>query len=101
MSFNWSGLNCDQLIVLLRPGRCFATVTVRRLTRDEGRRLALRLCSGDAAQAEHVLMAAVGADPRSVSTAEIYQSYRQEQARSTNLACPAVSQGRSQRALAS
>lgn len=61
---------------LLRPGRCFATVTVRRLTTDEGRRLALRLCDGDVARAERVLTNAMKADPRSVSTAEIYQASR-------------------------
>lgn len=60
---------------LLRPGRCFATVTVRRLTQEEGRGLALRLCGGDAARAERVLAGATSADQRSVSTAEIYQSW--------------------------
>src|SRR5690606_11149354 len=32
---------------LLRPGRCFAALAVRRLTAEEGGRLALRLCDGD------------------------------------------------------
>ncbi len=61
---------------LLRPGRCFATVTVRRLTREEGRQLAMRLCSGNALQAERVLASAMNADSRSVSTAEVYQAWR-------------------------
>lgn len=63
---------------LLRPGRCFAAVTVRRLTRDEGYRLALRLCDGDAVRAGQVIASAMQADQRSVSAAEVYQARRQE-----------------------
>jgi hypothetical protein len=63
---------------LLRPGRCFAAVNVRRLTREEGGRLALRLCEGDEARAERVLASAMAADARSVSAAEVYQALRHD-----------------------
>jgi hypothetical protein len=65
---------------LLRPGRCFAAVNVRRLTREEGGRLALRLCDGDVARAARVLEGAMATDVRSVSAAEVYQAWRQEAA---------------------
>jgi energy-coupling factor transporter ATP-binding protein EcfA2 len=63
---------------LLRPGRCFAAVNVRRLSREEGGRLALRLCEGDAARAGRVLAGAMAADARNVSAAEVYQAWRHE-----------------------
>ncbi len=63
---------------LLRPGRCFAAVNVRRLTREEGGRLAMRLCEGDAARAERVIASAGQTDSRSVSAAEVYQAWRLE-----------------------
>jgi len=66
---------------LLRPGRCFAAVNVRRLTREEGGRLALRLCEGDAARAERIIACALGGDARSVSAAEVYQAWRLEMER--------------------
>jgi hypothetical protein len=50
---------------------------VRRLTRDEGHRLALRLCDGDAARASRVLASAMQTDQRTVSAAEVYQAMRQ------------------------
>jgi energy-coupling factor transporter ATP-binding protein EcfA2 len=43
---------------LLRPGRCFATVRTRSLTREEGARLVGRLCNGDAAR-ERAALASV------------------------------------------
>jgi len=73
---------------LLRPGRCFTTVNVRRLTREEGGRLALRLCAGNVAQAERVIACAMQADPRSVSTAEVYQAWQQEQRQAARPAAP-------------
>ncbi|MGC4028684.1 MAG: AAA family ATPase [Steroidobacteraceae bacterium] len=63
---------------LLRPGRCFASVTIRRLTLEEGYRLALRLCEGDAAWAEQVTAAAREGDMRSVSAAAIYRARQQK-----------------------
>ncbi len=66
---------------LLRPGRCFATVNVRRLTVDEGRRLAARLCAGDVAMTERVLAEALGSDVRSVSTAAVYRAWTLLQSR--------------------
>jgi hypothetical protein len=53
-------------------------VNVRRLTREEGGRLALRLCEGDEARAERVLASAMAADARSVSAAEVYQALRHD-----------------------
>jgi hypothetical protein len=73
---------------LLRPGRCFAAVNVRRLTRDEGARLATRLCGGDAVQAERVIAGALHADARSVSAAEVYQAWRQETERKASQPVP-------------
>jgi hypothetical protein len=60
---------------LLRPGRCFATVNVRRLTLEEGRRLASRLCAGDCAMTERILSEALGSETLSVSTAAIYRGW--------------------------
>ncbi len=65
---------------LLRPGRCFAAVTVRRLTREEAQRLAERLCGGDVVRAERVVASAMQDDQRSASTAQVYQAWRQESA---------------------
>jgi hypothetical protein len=70
---------------LLRPGRCFAAVTVRRLTRDEGHRLALRLCDGNALRAERVIARAMSGE-RGVSAAEVYQAWRQVELASPQLA---------------
>lgn len=58
---------------LLRPGRCFANVDIRRLTTAEGRLLAVRLAGS--ADADRVLAQAAQADSRSVSTASIYQAW--------------------------
>lgn len=63
---------------LLRPGRCFAAVTVRRLTLEEGGLLAERLCGGDAALTGRVIHCALQTGSRSVSAAEVYQAWRQE-----------------------
>ncbi len=66
---------------LLRPGRCFASMVIRRLTKDEAGRLALRLCSGDAAMAERVVADAMRDESRSVATASIYRAWHQERER--------------------
>jgi hypothetical protein len=59
---------------LLRPGRCFATVRTRSLTREEGARLAARLCNADTAR-EHAALASVFADGvRTASVAAIYRA---------------------------
>lgn len=59
---------------LLRPGRCFATVRTRSLTREEGAKLAARLCNGDATRA-HAAVASVFADGvRTTSLAAIYRA---------------------------
>jgi energy-coupling factor transporter ATP-binding protein EcfA2 len=65
---------------LLRAGRCFATLNVRRLSVEEARRLARRL-TGDAVQAERIVMSAMKSDSRSIATAAIYSAWQQEQAR--------------------
>jgi energy-coupling factor transporter ATP-binding protein EcfA2 len=65
---------------LLRPGRCFATLTIRRLSVEEARRLARRL-SGDLTQAERIVASAMQPDSRSISTAAVYSAWQQEQRR--------------------
>jgi len=54
---------------LLRPGRCFATVRTRSLTREEGARLVARLCNGDAAREEVSLAAAFAPGVKTASVA--------------------------------
>jgi ATP-dependent 26S proteasome regulatory subunit len=59
---------------LLRPGRCFATVRTRSLTREEGASLVGRLCNGDTAR-ERVALASVFAEGvRTASVAAIYRA---------------------------
>lgn len=58
---------------LLRPGRCFANVDIRRLTPAEARLLAIRLAGG--ADAERVLALATQPESRSISTAAVYQAW--------------------------
>jgi ATP-dependent 26S proteasome regulatory subunit len=59
---------------LLRPGRCFATVRTRALTREEGARLVGRLCNGDTAR-EHAALASVFAEGvRTASVAAVYRA---------------------------
>lgn len=62
---------------LLRPGRCFANVDIRRLTLAEARLLATRLAGS--ADAERVLAQAVEPDSRSISTASIYRAWNRLQ----------------------
>lgn len=58
---------------LLRPGRCFANVDIRRLTPEEAHRLAARL--GGEALAGHIVAEAAQRDSRSISTASIYRAW--------------------------
>jgi hypothetical protein len=59
---------------LLRPGRCFATVHTRSLTREEGARLAARLCNGDPARGQAALESAFVEGVRTASVAAIYRA---------------------------
>ena len=63
---------------LLRPGRCFASVTIRKLMGNEVRRLAERLAGADPALIERVLARALGEDTRSSSVASIYRAWQRE-----------------------
>jgi hypothetical protein len=59
---------------LLRPGRCFATVHTRSLTREEGARLAGRLCNGDPARGHAALASVFVEGARTASVAAIYRA---------------------------
>lgn len=57
---------------LLRPGRCFACVRARLLTKDEAIRLAVRLCAGDTRTAQTIdKLFASGI--KGLSVASVYQ----------------------------
>lgn len=58
---------------LLRPGRCFASVRTRLLTREEAAALICRLLA-DEAQRQTVLSTLFPAGVRSVSVADVYRS---------------------------
>jgi len=60
---------------LVRPGRCFARLYVRNLTAAEARELAKELAGGDAEKLSRA-SAALGAEERKRSLAEIYQALR-------------------------
>jgi hypothetical protein len=59
---------------LLRPGRCFATVRTRSLTREEAARLAGRLCNGDPAREQAAVVSAFAQGARTASVAAIYRA---------------------------
>jgi hypothetical protein len=59
---------------LLRPGRCFATIRTRSLTREEGTKLITRLCEGDAARVEAAFAAVFGVGVKTASVAAIYRA---------------------------
>lgn len=59
---------------LLRPGRCFATVRTRSLTREEGGRLIGRLCDGDEGRVNAALAALFRDGARTASVAGIYRA---------------------------
>ena len=59
---------------LLRPGRCFAVVHTRSLTRPEATRLITKLCAGDAAREQTALQTALPAGTKSCSVASVYRA---------------------------
>jgi ATP-dependent 26S proteasome regulatory subunit len=59
---------------LLRPGRCFATVRTRSLTREEGAKLARRLCNGDTTREHAALASAFAEGVRTASVASVYRA---------------------------
>jgi hypothetical protein len=59
---------------LLRPGRCFASVCTRALTRDEAERLIARICEGDTIRASRAMEIAFREGARSVSLASVFRA---------------------------
>ena len=59
---------------LLRPGRCFATLNHRSLTREEGAKLIGRLCGGDAGQASDAFAMSFPDGVKTSSVAAIYRA---------------------------
>jgi len=59
---------------LLRPGRCFAAVHTRSLTRLEAARLISKLCEGDPAREQAALQAALPAGSKNCSVASVYRA---------------------------
>jgi ATP-dependent 26S proteasome regulatory subunit len=59
---------------LLRPGRCFATMHARSLTREEGARLISRICDGDTVRAQEALAASFLGGEKTCSVASIYRA---------------------------
>ncbi len=60
---------------LIRPGRCFARVSVRELTQEEGIALLARLCEQVAEKTEAALNALVALDKKHYSLADIYKIF--------------------------
>ena len=58
---------------LVRPGRCFGVVRTRGLERDEIVSLLLRLCNGDGDRAKKLADAALPAEGRSATLAEVFR----------------------------
>jgi hypothetical protein len=61
---------------LVRPGRCFARLFVRKLTASEAQALALEMAGGDAEKAGRVTQAFSGDAARGRSLAEVYQALK-------------------------
>ncbi len=59
---------------LVRPGRCFARLFVRRLTAAEAQALAMQIAAGDAEKAGRVARAFNEKENRGRSLAEVYQA---------------------------
>lgn len=59
---------------LVRPGRCFAHIMIRELSRAETERLIAKLCVSDPRRQEAALTRLLTRAPKSVSLASIYQS---------------------------
>jgi energy-coupling factor transporter ATP-binding protein EcfA2 len=70
---------------LLRPGRCFSAVTVRRLALEEARRLGMRLSAGDALAADRIVADAAEPESRTFSTASIYRAWQRLQGSSARV----------------
>lgn len=62
---------------LIRPGRCFARMMVRELSRIEAGNLLERLCAGDSKMATHILDNLSGSDRKVYSLAEVYRAFGQ------------------------
>ena len=63
---------------LLRPGRCYANVNIRRLAGEEVLRLAERLSGGDRALAQRVAARALCEGVRTASVASVYRAWQQD-----------------------
>jgi SpoVK/Ycf46/Vps4 family AAA+-type ATPase len=63
---------------LVRPGRCFARLMVRELSRDEAVALLHTLCAGDQSRIQTAEKALGAASKRFYSLAEIYRAIEQE-----------------------
>jgi len=59
---------------LLRPGRCFAVMTLLNLSPAEALRLAQRICGDDVVRAERARAALAAAAAKSYSVAQVYRS---------------------------
>ena len=70
---------------LLRPGRCFASVRTRSLTRDEAARLIPKLCDGNRALEEAALTASFKTGAKTTSVAAIYHACTTRSVVSTGL----------------
>lgn len=62
---------------LIRPGRCFARIMVRELSKTEAGKLLETLCAGDSRMAAHILDGLSGLDKKTYSLAEIYRAFGQ------------------------
>ena len=59
---------------LLRPGRCFASIQIRMLTRDEATQLAARLCDNDAERVSTAIERLFAGGSRSTSLANVFRA---------------------------
>lgn len=62
---------------LIRPGRCFARIMVRDLSRIEAGNLLERLCAGDSEMVPRILDNLSGAGRKVYSLAEVYRAFGQ------------------------
>lgn len=62
---------------LVRPGRCFAHIMIRELSRPEAERLVTKLCVSDARRQDAALTKLLAHTPKSVSLASIYQATKE------------------------
>ncbi len=59
---------------LLRPGRCFASISMRALLRDEAARLAAKLCGDDVQRAAVAVDRTFPNGARSASLANVFRA---------------------------